>query len=93
MTDTPEIHVEWGMEIIREGFQEEVSSTSVFEKIMVVDQQRKQEASQEVEHGLDLAHPKYLWGRGKWQNGMDCPPIRIGRPRILLLILGIWGRS
>ena len=44
------------MELIREGFQKEVSYRYIFEKAMVEDQQRRQEASQELEDVLELVH-------------------------------------
>lgn len=43
------------MELIREGFQKEVSYTPIFEKTVVIGQQRRQDAFQELEDGLELA--------------------------------------
>lgn len=60
------------MGLIREGFQKEVNYTSIFKKAMTMDQQRRWEAFQELEEGLELAHrksvPIYLGENGRWHE-------------------------
>lgn len=68
------------MKLIREGFQEKVDYIPIFEKTMVMDQQRRWKTFQELENDLELAHSKYVFpnNRERMADGMDCPSIGIG---------------